>query len=71
MPIITIDSKDYDLEGRSYDDAKEQLTGLQFVDSELERKNAEIAVLLIARAAYSKALQQILPAFVGDTMKFN
>lgn len=31
----------------------------------------QTAVLLTARMAYSKALQQALPMLVGDTMKFN
>ena len=31
----------------------------------------QTAVLLTARTAYSKALQQALPMFVGDTMRFN
>jgi len=31
------------------------------VDAELQRRNAEIAVLQTARAAYSKALKEMLP----------
>ncbi len=70
MPMIKIDNIDYDLDTLT-DEAKNQLASLQFVDGELQRKNAEIAILQTARAAYSKALQAALPAFVGDTMKFN
>lgn len=61
MPIIKIDDKDYDLDQLS-DDAKAQLTSLQFVDAELQRLNAQAAVLQTARAAYSKALNEALPA---------
>jgi hypothetical protein len=70
MPIIKIDNIDYDLDTLS-DEAKAQLQSLQFVDSELQRLTAQTAVLQTARMAYSKALQQALPSFVGDTMKFN
>jgi len=38
MPTITIDNIDYDLETLS-DEAKAQLTSLQFVDSEIQRLN--------------------------------
>lgn len=70
MPNITIDNIDYDLDTLS-DEAKAQLASLQFVDAEIQRLNNLIAILQTARIAYSKALQQALPAFVGDTMKFN
>lgn len=71
MPKITIDNKDYDLETLS-DEAKAQVTSLQFVDAELARLNAQTAVLQTARIAYGKALQAALPSpFDGDTMKFN
>jgi len=68
MPNIKIDNKDYDLDTLS-DEAQAQLTSLRFVDSEIQRKNAEIAILQTARAAYSKALQAAPTAFVWDTMK--
>ena len=60
MPIIKIDGKDYNLEGLS-EAAKAQLVSLQFVDSELQRLNAQAAVLQTARIAYSKALGDALP----------
>ena len=69
MPTIKIDNQDYDLDTLS-DEAKAQLKSLQFVDSELDRLQAQAAVLQTARMAYSKALQAALP-FAGDTMKFN
>ncbi len=70
MPIIKIDDKDYDLDTLS-DEARAQLTSLQFVDAELQRLTAQTAVLQTARMAYSKALQAALPSFVGSTIKFN
>ncbi len=72
MPIIKIDSKEYELDSLP-DEAKGQLQSLQFVDAELERLNALSAVLQTARIAYFKALQQSLivppPPFAGDTLK--
>ncbi len=71
MPNITIDNTAYDLDSFS-DEARAQLASLQFVDAELARLSAQIAVLQTARMAYSKALQAALPSpFAGDTMKFN
>ncbi len=70
MPIIKIDNIDYELDTLS-DEAKAQLTSLQFVDAELQRLSAQTAVLQTARMAYSKALQAALPSFVGDTIKVN
>lgn len=60
MPIITIDNTDYDLNTLS-DEAKAQLTSLQFADAELQRLHANIAVYQTARAAYGKALSEALP----------
>ena len=60
MPMIKIDNKDYDLDSLS-DDAKGQLASLQFVDNELQRLNAQAAVLQTARLAYAKALNDALP----------
>ena len=71
MPTITIDNHSYDLDTLS-DEARAQLTSLQFVDAELARLQAQTAVLQTARRAYAKALQAALPsAFAVDTMKFN
>ena len=60
MTIIKIDDKDYELETLS-DEAKNQLVSLQFVDAELQRVNAQAAVLQTARLAYANALKQALP----------
>ena len=61
MPIIKIDEKDYELDTLS-DDCKAQLTSIQFVDAELQRLNAQTAVLQTARMAYAKALNEALAA---------
>ena len=75
MTTITIDNRDYELDTLS-DAAKAQLQSLRFVDTELQRLNAQAAVLQTARAAYAKALQAALPtpleqAQASETMKFN
>ena len=51
MPIIKIDDKDYELDTLS-DEAKSQLVNIQFVDAELQRVNAQTAVLQTARNTY-------------------
>ena len=60
MPTIKIDDKDYDFDTLSQE-AKDQLTSLQFVDNELIRLNAQVAVNQTARIAYSNALKELLP----------
>ena len=70
MPTIKIDDKDYDLDTLS-DQAKAQLASLKFVDSELSRLQAKIAVLQTARGAYAKALNEALPKSMGETIKFS
>ena len=60
MPTIKIDNQDYDLDSLS-DNAKAQLQSLQFVDAELQRLNAQAAVLQTARIAYVNALKAELP----------
>ena len=61
MTTITIDDKQYDLDTLS-EEAKAQLVSIQFVDQELQRVNAQAAVLQTARVAYSKALNESLGA---------
>jgi hypothetical protein len=61
MPIINIDNKDYELDTLS-EETKAQLASLQFVDAELQRLNAQAAVLQTARMAYAKALNEALTA---------
>ena len=60
MHMIKIDDKDYDLDTLSQE-AKDQLGSLQFVDNELARLNAQVAVYSTARNAYSAALKELLP----------
>ena len=50
MNKVTIDDKEYDLDKLS-DDAKNQLVSLQYVDGELQKLNAQAAVLQTARIA--------------------
>jgi len=59
MSLITIDEKEYDTDALS-DEAKAQIVSLQFVDQELQRLNAQAAILQTARIAYSKALSDLL-----------
>lgn len=59
MAEITIDGKAYDLEKLS-DNAKSQLGNLQFVDQEIARAQAHLAVLQTARNTYAQALKQAL-----------
>ena len=53
--------------------AKQQLQSLQFVDGELGRLAAQVAVFQTARVAYARALREALAeapaAFLGDTIK--
>jgi cell division protein ZapA (FtsZ GTPase activity inhibitor) len=66
MAMITIDNKEYNLDTLS-DEAKGQLTNVQFVDQELARLQAQVAVLQTARIAYAKALNDAL----GTALVFN
>jgi len=70
MTTISIDGKDYNLDILS-DEAKNQLTSIQFVDGELARINAKIAVYQTARIAYSKALNDELNKFGDENIRFS
>lgn len=75
MPIIKIDNRDYDTDTLS-DDARAQLLSMQFCDQELQRLQAQAAVLQTARLSYSKALQAALPtpleqAQMSETLQLN
>ena len=70
MTTITIDDKQYDLDTLS-EEAKAQLISIQFVDQELQRVNAQAAVLQTARVAYSKALNDALNEALGADLVFN
>ena len=60
MATIQIDNVNYNTDQLS-DEAKNQLGSLQFVDAELQRLNAQAAVLQTARLAYANALKSALP----------
>jgi hypothetical protein len=59
MGTNTIDNQAYELESLS-DEAKAQLVSLQFCDAELQRLQAQAAVLQTARVAYGNALKATL-----------
>ena len=56
MANITIDGKEYDVDSLS-DKAKETLASIQFVNNEVARLEANLAVLKTASSAYSNALK--------------
>jgi hypothetical protein len=75
MPIIKIDDREFELDTLSAE-AKAQLQSIQFVDTELQRLQAQAAIYKTARAAYAKALQAALPTLLAqaqtsETLKFN
>lgn len=59
MATINIDGNEYDINSLS-EAAKAQVVSLQFVQSELQRLEAQVAVYRTAEAGYAKALQQEL-----------
>ena len=59
MPSVTIDGKEYDLDQLS-ENAKKQLANLQFVQSEIQKIEANLAVYRTAAATYSAALKNDL-----------
>jgi len=59
-PKVTIDGQEYLLSDLS-DDAKAQLQSLQFVETEIRRLNALLAISGTARMAYQNALKEALP----------
>ena len=69
MTIIKIDDKEYDSSQISKE-AKDQFDSLRFVEAELQRLQAQAAVLQTARGAYLNALRQALTAIpAGVTIK--
>lgn len=59
MATITIDGVEYNTDHLS-DSAKAQVVSLQFVQQELARLEAQIAVYRTAEAGYAKALKDEL-----------
>ncbi len=57
--IINIDGKEYNLADLS-DAVRAQVQSLQFVEAELARANAMVAVLSTAKAGYQQALKEEL-----------
>jgi len=62
MPTIKIDEKEYELDSLSAK-AKAQLANIQFVDAEIQRLKARIAIFETARVAYSNALKEALVGY--------
>ena len=56
MPEISIDGQKYDTD-KMNEEMQAQVRSLQFVESEILRRNAELAVFQTARIAYAKALK--------------
>jgi hypothetical protein len=61
VPTIKINDKEYDTDSMS-NEAKFQIQMIRLCDQELNRLNAQLAINQTARLAYSKALQEVLPA---------
>ena len=59
MATIKIDDKDYELDDLS-NSAKEQLASLQFVNGEIKRLEAQMAVFRTAAVGYTAALKKEL-----------
>ena len=59
-PKVNIDGVEYLLSDLS-DEAKAQIQSLQFVEAEIGRLNAQVAVASTARMAYQNALKELLP----------
>lgn len=68
MATLSIDNKSYDIEQLS-DEAKAQVVSLQYVETELQRLNATIAVFQTARNAYLSALRPMLASANGQEIK--
>ena len=59
MPNITVDGKEYDLDDLN-ENAKMQLANLQFVQGEIKKLEANLAVYRTAASTYSTALKNEL-----------
>ena len=79
MANITIDGKEYDVDKLS-DEVKGQLGALQFSDAEIQRLQAQLAMMQTSRGAYANALKTALEkgnaaapslSLQGDTIQFN
>ena len=61
MAKFSIDGQEYESDDLS-DSAKNQLNSLQFVQREINRLEAQIAVFRTASSAYTQALKDELPS---------
>jgi len=59
MATVTIDGKEYDADSLSKE-AKEQVGSLKFVQGEIQRLQAQMAVCQTAASAYSNALKNLI-----------
>ena len=59
MAKVVLDGKEYEFDELS-DEAKGQVTSLQFVNQEIQRLEAQLAVYKTAQSAYSSALKNIV-----------
>lgn len=57
---VTIDGTEYLLSSLS-DEAKTQITNLRFVESEIARLKAQLAIASTAKLAYQAALKEAIP----------
>ena len=59
MDKVTIDGREFDLTNAS-EEAKAQLSNLQFVNEQILQRNNELQIALTAKLAYSSALKREL-----------
>lgn len=59
MTTIVIDNKEYDTDQLS-EEAKQNLISLQFVQNEIKKMQAQIAVFKKAEAGYAKTLKDLI-----------
>lgn len=65
MEKITIDGQEFDLANTS-DEAKTQLSNLQFVNEQILQKNNELQIAQTAKLGYSRALKRELEKIGSD-----
>ena len=63
---INIDGKDFVLNNLT-DNAKSQITNLQFVDAQIQQLNNELAIADTARIGYTNALKAELTKLKGNS----
>ena len=65
MDKITIDEQEFDLTNMS-EEAKTQLSNLQFVNEQILQKNNELQIAQTAKLGYSRALKRELQKIESD-----